>query len=129
MYNPRTSDSGELSMLVHDVLAHAVKLYPNTVALVDGDVRHTYRQASERVHRLAAGLLGLGLKPGDNIGILANNSHRYWETYFTASVAGTPLAPLNIRLAAHELEFILNDGEIKALVLGPEYIGLYEQFK
>ena len=33
-----------------------------------------------------------------------------------------PLAPLNIRLAAHELEFILNDGEIKALILGPEYV-------
>ncbi|MBE0609134.1 MAG: long-chain-fatty-acid--CoA ligase [Dehalococcoidia bacterium] len=116
-------------MLVHDVLAHAVKLYPDKVALLDGDVRYTYRQTSERVHRLAAGLLGLGLKPGDNIGILANNSHRYWETYFTASVAGTPLAPLNIRLAAHELEFILNDGDIKALMLGPEYIGLYDQFK
>ena len=33
------------------------------------------------------------------------------------------------RLAAHELEFILNDGEIKALILGPEYIPLYEQFR
>ena len=40
-----------------------------------------------------------------------------------------PLAPLNIRLAAHELEFILNDGEMKALFLGPEYVALYEQFK
>lgn len=116
-------------MFVHDVLAHAVKLYPEKVALRDGDVRYTYRQASERVHRLAAGLLSLGLEPGDNIGILANNSHRYWETYFVASVAGMPLAPLNIRLAAHELEFILNDGEIKALIMGPEFIPLYEQFK
>jgi len=116
-------------VFVHDVLAHAVKLYPEKIALRDGDVRYTYRQASERVHRLAAGLLGLGLKAGDHIAILANNSHRYWETYFVASVAGMPLAPLNIRLAAHELEFILNDGEIKALILGPEYIPLYEQFR
>jgi len=116
-------------VFVHDVLAHAVKLYPEKIALRDGDVRYTYRQASERVYRLAAGLLGLGLKAGDHIAILANNSHRYWETYFVASVAGMPLAPLNIRLAAHELEFILNDGEIKALILGPEYIPLYEQFR
>ncbi len=116
-------------MLLRDVLAHAVKLYPDKPALIDGDVTYTYRQADERVRRLAAGLLSLGLKPGDHIAILANNSHRYWETYFVADMAGMPLAPLNIRLAASELEFILNDGEIKGLLLGMEYIELYNQFK
>ena len=116
-------------MLLRDVLSHAVKLYPDKVAIIDADTCLTYRQAAERVHRLAAGLLGLGLKPGDHIAILANNSHRYWETYFVADIAGMPLAPLNIRLAAHELEFILNDGEIKALLLGEEYLSLYNDFK
>ena len=116
-------------MLLRDVLSHAVKLHGEKVAIIDGDIRYTYRQASERIHRLASGLLGLGLQPGDNIAILANNSHRYFETYFVADIAGMPLAPLNIRLAAHELEFILNDGDIKALILGPEYIDLYNQFK
>ena len=116
-------------MLLRDTLNHALKLYPDKTALIDGDTRYTYRQAADRVRRLAAGLLSLGLKPGDHIGILANNSHRYWETYFVADIAGMPLAPLNIRLAAAELEFILNDGEIKALILGPEYIPVYEQFK
>ena len=116
-------------MLLHDVLSHAVKLYPEKSATIDGPVTYTYRETNERIHKLAAGLLGLGLNPGDHIAILANNSHRYFETYFVCSVAGMPLAPLNIRLAAHELEFILNDGEIKALILGPEYFALYEQFK
>jgi long-chain acyl-CoA synthetase len=116
-------------MLLRDVLNHAVKLYPDKPALLDGDASFTYRQASERVHRLASGLLGLGLKPGDHIAILANNSHRYWESYFVADIAGMPLAPLNIRLAAHELEFILNDGEVKALLLGMEYLPLYNAFK
>jgi len=116
-------------MLLRDVLSHAVKLYPDKPALLEADKSFTYSQADERVRRLATGLLSLGLKPGDNIGILANNSHRYWETYFVADIAGMPLAPLNIRLAAHELEFILNDGEVKALILGPEYLDLYNQFK
>ena len=116
-------------MLLHDVLNHAVKLYPNKTALIDGDTTYTYGETSERIRRLASGLLGLGLEPGDHIAILANNSHRYFETYFVCSVAGMPLAPLNIRLAAHEFEFILNDGEVKALFLGAEYVPLYEQFK
>ncbi|MCC6386518.1 MAG: long-chain-fatty-acid--CoA ligase [Dehalococcoidia bacterium] len=116
-------------MLLRDILAHAVKLYPEKTGLLDGDRSFTYREASDRIHRLAAGLLALGLQPGDNIAILANNSHRYFETYFVADIAGMPLAPLNIRLAAHELEFIVNDGEIKALILGLEYLPLFEQFK
>ena len=116
-------------MLLRDVLAHAVKLYPEKVAILDGETRYTYREAAERVQRLAAGLLSLGLQPGDHIAILANNSHRYWESYFVCDIAGMPLAPLNTRLAAAEFEFILNDGEIKALILGPEFLPLYEQFK
>ena len=116
-------------MLLRDVLSHALKLWPDKVAIIDGDTRYTYRQADERVRRLASGLHGLGVKPGENIAILANNSHRYWETYFVADIAGTPLAPLNIRLSAKELEFILNDGDVKALFLGPEYVDLYDQFR
>jgi long-chain acyl-CoA synthetase len=116
-------------VLLRDIMSHAVKLYGNKTATIDGEIAYTYKQTEERIRRLAAGLLGLGLKPGDHIAILANNSHRYLETYYVADYAGMPLAPLNIRLAAHELEFILNDGEIKALILGPEYLDLYNQFK
>ena len=116
-------------MLLRDVLSHAVKLFGDKVAIKDGPVNYTYHQASERIHRLAAGLLSLGLQPGDNIAILANNSHRYFETYFVTDIAGMPLSPLNTRLAAHEFEFILNDGEVKALILGPEFVDTYNKFK
>jgi long-chain acyl-CoA synthetase len=116
-------------LFVHDILEHATKLYPDKTALIDLDRTYTYREARDRVWRLAAGLLGLGLQPGDHIAILANNSHRYWEAYYAASVAGLVLAPLNIRLAPHELEFILNDGEVKALLLGFEFLPVYEQFR
>jgi long-chain acyl-CoA synthetase len=117
------------SILVGDVLEHAVALYGDQPAIVDGETRYTYREAAERVRRLAGGLLGLGLHPGAHIGILANNSHRYWETYFAAHYAGTPLAPLNIRLSGKELEFIINDGELRALLVGPEYLELFESFR
>ena len=117
------------SVNVGDVLDHAVALFGDRTAIVDGPTRYTYREAAQRVRRLAAGLLQLGLQPGDHIGILANNSHRYWETYFAAHFAGTPLAPLNMRLSAAELEFIMNDGELRALLIGPEYLPLLEQYR
>jgi long-chain acyl-CoA synthetase len=116
-------------MLLRDILSHAVKIYPEKLAIVDGDTRYTYREASERVHKLASGLLSLGIRPGENIAILANNSHRYWESYFVCDIAGMPLAPLNTRLAPAEYEFILTDGEITCLILGPEFIPAWEQIR
>ncbi len=117
-----------LSMNIGDVLDHAVALFGDRPALVDGATQYTYREAAERVRRLAGGLLKVGVQPGSHIGILAANSYRYWEAYFGAYFAGTPLAPLNIRLSAAELEFIMRDGELRALLIGPEYVPLLEQF-
>ncbi len=116
-------------MLTHEILDHAARLFADRTAIRDTDTELTYREARERSCRLAAGLLELGLEPGENIGILANNSHRYWETYFAASYAGLALAPLNIRLSAPELEFILGDGDIRALLVGREYRDLVESFR
>jgi long-chain acyl-CoA synthetase len=113
--------------LVGDVLERAVALYGDRTATVDGDVRLTYRESEARVRRLAAALLGLGVPPGAHVGILAANSHRYFETYFLPHWSGTPLLPLNTRLSAAELAFILEDGEVRALFVGPEQLALAQE--
>ncbi|MYI86430.1 MAG: AMP-binding protein, partial [Dehalococcoidia bacterium] len=115
--------------LVGDILERSVLLYGDRPAVLDGDVRRTYAETSERIRSLAAGILSLGVEPDQHIGILATNSHRYFETYFAAHYAGTPLAPLNIRLSGPELEFIINDGDLRLLLLGPEFVELFESFR
>ena len=115
--------------LVGDILERSVLLYGDRPAVIDGDVRRTYAETAERIRSLAAGILALGVEPGQHIGILASNSHRYFETYFAAHYAGTPLAPLNMRLSGPELEFIINDGELRALLVGPEFLELLESFR
>ena len=115
--------------LVGDILERSVLLYGDRTAVIEGDLRRTYAETSARIRSLAAGMLSLGIEPGQHIGILASNSHRYFETYFAAHYAGTPLAPLNIRLSGPELEFIINDGELRALLVGPEYLELLESFR
>jgi acyl-CoA synthetase (AMP-forming)/AMP-acid ligase II len=116
-------------MLVGDILERAAALYADRTALVEGGRRFSYREAADRVRCFAGGLGDLGLRPGAHVGILANNGHRYWETYFAAHYAGTPLAPLNIRLGARELEFIARDSELQALIVGPEYLELLGSFR
>ncbi|HCV00540.1 MAG TPA: fatty-acid--CoA ligase [Dehalococcoidia bacterium] len=115
--------------LVGDILERSVLLYGDRPAVIDGEVRRNYAETSGRIRSLAAGLLSLGIQPSQHIGILAGNSHRYFETYFAAHYAGTPLAPLNIRLSGPELEFIINDGDLRALLVGPEYLELLDSFR
>ncbi|MCZ6627882.1 MAG: long-chain-fatty-acid--CoA ligase [SAR324 cluster bacterium] len=116
-------------MLIQDMLARAVRLYGGRPALVDGDVRLTYGELSNRVHQLAAGLQGLGLGHGDHVAILAHNSYRYMETYLAIPEAGLVLAPINTRLSPQETLFILNDAEIKTLFIGKDFLPLLEQIR
>ena len=116
-------------MLLHDMLGRGVKLFGEIPAVVDGDVRLTYNQLSGRVHKLAAALQNLGLEHGDHVAIFANNGFRYMEAYLAVSVAGVVLAPINTRLSAGETEFILNDGEIKALLIDAEFLPLLEEMR
>jgi fatty-acyl-CoA synthase len=80
-------------------------------------VRWTYAELKHRVDRLAAGLLGLGLLPGDRIGIWAPNCAEWTLTQFASAKAGLILVNLNPAYRTSELEFALNKVGCKALVL------------
>ena len=116
-------------MFLHDMLDRATRLWGNAPALADGAVRLTYRELDDRVHRLAAALQGLGLVHGDHIAVLSLNGFRYMEVYLAAALGGFVVAPVNTRLHPLEVEFILNDGEIKALLLGPAFVPVLQQIK
>src|SRR4051812_50079912 len=84
---------------LHHVLSRAIALYPHRTAVVDGSLRLDYKALGERVHRLAAALLGLGLKRGDRVAILDWNSHRYLEAYYARAHGGLAFLPGESRVA------------------------------
>jgi long-chain acyl-CoA synthetase len=88
---------------------------PDTIALVDGDVRLTYRELSDRIDRLRGGLRGLGLAGGDRVAGLALNSASHFEAWTAIPTADLVFTDLNIRLALPELEFIVNDAGARVL--------------
>ncbi len=98
------------------ILARAEALWPNKEAVVDGELRLTYREVAARARALAAYLQSRGLAPGDRVAILEVNSHAYLEAYFAAAAAGAVLVPLNYRLSADELTFILRDAGARWLL-------------
>jgi fatty-acyl-CoA synthase len=89
-------------------------------------VRHqniswTYTEFRRRVDELAAGLLALGLSPGDRIGIWAPNCAEWALTQFASAKAGLILVNLNPAYRASELVFSLNKAGCRALVIAERF--------
>src|SRR3982074_195409 len=81
------------------------------------NIRWTYTEFNQRVDALAAGLLALGLSPGERIGIWAANCCEWALTQFASAKAGLILVNLNPAYRAGELEFSLNNVGCRALVI------------
>ncbi|HEY7908205.1 MAG TPA: AMP-binding protein, partial [Thermomicrobiales bacterium] len=116
-------------MLLEQGLRRSARLWPDKIAAIDGDHHITYGRLAERVNRLANGLIGLGLAPGDRVGVLMLNAFRYLELYYAVNVVGGIIVPLNYRLAVPELVFMLNDCSVRMLVIGREYGDIAEQIE
>jgi fatty-acyl-CoA synthase len=110
-------------------LRYAEQQYPASTAVVCGAERFTYAQFAERAARLAGALRQLGIKPGDRVAFLSTNCHRLLEAYYGVLEAGAILLPLNIRLAAGELSYVLNDSGAKALFLQKQFMALVNSFR
>lgn len=105
--------------------------YGSRTAWLDGAGARgiTFAQVRERVDRLACGLQKLGVAKGDRVGVLAKNSAEYFFLFGAAAALGAVMLPINWRLAAEEVEFILKDGEPKVLFVDGEYQALIEGMK
>jgi fatty-acyl-CoA synthase len=110
-------------------LRYAEEQYPGRTAVVCGDLRFTYAQFAQRAALLAGALRAAGVKPGDRVAFLSMNCHRLLEAYYGVLDAGAILLPLNIRLAPHELAFILNDSGAKFLFLEKDFLATVESFR
>jgi len=75
-------------------LYRAVDLYGKKLGVVSGALRFTYAQVGERCERLAAGLLNVGVTPGDRVAYLSFNSHALFEGYFGAPMIRAVAMPL-----------------------------------
>ncbi|MBW2433764.1 MAG: long-chain-fatty-acid--CoA ligase [Deltaproteobacteria bacterium] len=102
-------------------LKKALDLYPDKTGVVDGNRSFTYRQVGERVAGLARYFQKQRILPEDRISILEVNSHAFLETYYAAAGIGAILNPLNYRLAAREVAFILNDAGSRWLIAATRF--------
>jgi fatty-acyl-CoA synthase len=110
-------------------LRYAEQQYSHRTAVVCGNERFSYAQFADRAARLGGALKNVGVKPGDRVAFLSMNCHRLLEAYYGVLEAGAVLLPLNVRLAARELAYILNDSGVKVLFMEKEFINLVDSFR
>jgi fatty-acyl-CoA synthase len=95
----------------------------------DLDRSLTFARWNDRACRLANGLLGLGLRKGDRVAVLAYNSLEWLEIYMAASKAGLIAVPINFRLVASEVRFIVENAGAAAMIVQDELIGVIEEIR
>ena len=115
-----------------DILTKRALLTPTREALVELEtgVHYTYAELDQRANRAANFLREkYGVEKGDRVSILAHNSVAYVDLLFGLAKIGAILAPLNWRLTSRELTYIVNDCQPKVLIVGPEFVSVYNEMK
>jgi fatty-acyl-CoA synthase len=110
-------------------LRYAQEQFPNRTAIVCENRRFSYAEFGDRAGRLAGALLKAGLNAGDRVAFLSQNCHRLLEAYYGVVEAGGVLLPLNIRLAPHELAYILKDAGARFLFFESQFLGLVQSLR
>ena len=106
-------------MTLARLLELAARRWPGAEAVVDGDRRLTYAELHARARSLGAALQALGVGRGDRVLIALRNRLEHVLTYWALQTMGGVPTPVNFRLAAAEMRYVLQDsGAHVALLVG-----------
>lgn len=111
------------------ILSAQARLNPDKMAVRDLDRAMTYKVWNERSNRLANALLGLGLKKGDRVAVLAYNCVEWAEIYTGTAKAGLVAVPINFRLVGKEIQYIADNAEVSAFIVQDELLGVVEEVR
>ena len=107
-------------------LQRTADIYGGREAIIYGDRSYTWHLCHERCLRMASSLTELGIGKGDTVAVLAFNTPEMFEAHFFAPMTGAVLNTINTRLDAETLAYILDFGEVKAMVVDRELLPLTE---
>jgi fatty-acyl-CoA synthase len=100
-----------------EIVAMNAYLSPDKIGARDLSRSLTFRRWNERACRLANALIGLGLDKGDRIAVLAYNRLEWLEIYAAVAKAGLVVVPINFRLAADEIQYLVGNSEAKSFII------------
>jgi acyl-CoA synthetase (AMP-forming)/AMP-acid ligase II len=114
---------------VADISRYQAKINANRVAQIFEGRETTYAKLDEMASQIANGLIKEGCQPNTRIGYLGKNSDYFFEVMSGAAKANVVIAGVNWRLAAPEIEYIINDACVDILFVGADFYEIIEQLQ
>ncbi|MFN2464037.1 MAG: long-chain-fatty-acid--CoA ligase [Candidatus Dormibacteria bacterium] len=105
------------------------RLYGDREAVVDGDLRFTYREFFDRCDRWSAALQELGISAGDRVVYIAPNTHAQLESFYAVPQVGAVLVPVNYRLTADDFAYIIKHSGAVAVCAEADHIAQVDSIR
>jgi len=122
-------DNYQLNLI--EIIKYAAKMFPKSEVAyrrLDGTMfRYNYLEAYKRICKMAHALKDLGVQPGDRVGVMEFNSHRFFELYFAISGIGAVLLQLNPRISKDDRIYVINHSGTKFIFVSELLIPLIEE--
>ena len=121
----------DMPLMISSAIQYAATFHGTTEVVargLDGSIhRYTYADAERRARRLANAVRRLGVRPGDRVGTLGWNTHRHFELFYGVSGSGAVLHPVNPRLFADQIVYIIDHAEDAWVFVDAGTLSLAEQ--
>jgi acyl-CoA synthetase (AMP-forming)/AMP-acid ligase II len=111
------------------LFSRTAKTYGGKTAIIFNDKRISFDELNRRINSLSNALTGLGIRKNDKVATLFFNTPEFLETYFAIVKIGGVVVPLNFRLVAEELSYMLNDSKAKVLFYGKDFQGVINNIR
>ena len=98
---------------IGDLLKKAAARFPDRIAVTDGERRVTFTEIERDANRFANYLVARGLKPGEKISTICNNSVEFVKALFGIHRAGLVWVPINTMLGPADMDYILDHAEVR----------------
>ena len=86
--------------------------------------RFSYADLRDRIGRLARALAGMGVRPGDTVGVLDWDSNRFLEAFFAIPMMGAVLQTVNVRLSPEQIAYTIDHAGSSTLLVNDEFADL-----
>jgi fatty-acyl-CoA synthase len=126
---PRPADHHAYDLTIRRLFEAPVLDDPDQEIVYRDQVRLTYRQFRERVHRLAGALSALGVKPGDTVAMMDYDSHRYLEAFFAVPMMGAVLHTINVRLSPEQIAYTIDHAEDDVILVHADFLPTLEAIR
>lgn len=125
----RTPSAYNYQLIIKQLLHTPLVYSPNQEIVYRDLKRHDYTALKKRIGQLANVLQDQGVKPGDTIGVMDWDSHRYLECFFAIPMMGAVLHMVNIRLSPEQILYTINHAEDDVIFVNSDFLPVIESIK